>query len=565
MSHLTKHWIVAARPTAEQERLLLNYPSILRQILINRGYTTPQSASQYLEARPPAGTLSSILGGMSKAVERIRKAIKDQEVITIYGDYDVDGVTATALLCQALNELNARVRWRIPRRLDEGYGLNNEALDAIYQEGSSLVITVDCGIRSPKEVSHARQIGLDMIITDHHAPDNDLPEALAIINPKQIGDPYGEKELAGVGLAYKLACALLDEEDAGRMTAYLDLVALGTVADMVPLTGENRSLVRAGMEYLRKPQRQGIKSLIGACGLTPDKINASSIGFTLGPRLNAAGRLETAEKALRLLLSNNPAETGLIAQELEATNHQRQVITEQTQKQAEEIALAKDPDALLLFAAHSDFNPGVVGLAASRLTELYHRPAIVASQGDEYTRASCRSIPELHITAVLDECKDLLEHHGGHASAAGFTVANRNLPELVDRLHKIVLERLDGQDIRPKLAADVEIPLVDLKPGILDELKQLEPTGQGNPRAVFVSRNLRITRYRTVGREDAHLKLTVTDGKITYDAIAFRQGQRIIDLPDRIDVMYIFEANEFNGQTTMQLNVRDLKPAGLPD
>ncbi|MCK5315683.1 MAG: single-stranded-DNA-specific exonuclease RecJ, partial [Anaerolineales bacterium] len=437
------------------------------------------------------------------------------------------------------------------------------ALDNLRSDGTRLVITVDCGIRSPQETKHAQDIGLDMIISDHHHPDNELPQAVAVINPKQPQDTYPEKELAGVGLAYKLISALMGNSSDAE--SYLDLVALGTVADLAPLVGENRALVRKGLEVLRKPHRQGVMALIGVSGLKPNKIKASDIGFVLGPRLNAAGRLESALAALDLLTSSDVYQAAELAQQLDNQNRERQQITSQIQEQAEKLVLIDDPDALLLFAAHPDFNPGVVGLAASRLTELYYRPAIVAYRGEVLTRASCRSIKEFHITQALDQCADLLERHGGHAAAAGFTVKNENLPALINRLKVIANQELSQLDLRPTLTADVEIPLSDLKPEILDYLEWLQPTGYGNPQAHFVSRNLKVTRSRTVGKDNNHLKFTVTDGRITYDAIAFRQGHWEGLLPSRIDLLYIFETNEYFDRISLQLNVRDIKPTGTPD
>ncbi|MCK4900721.1 MAG: single-stranded-DNA-specific exonuclease RecJ, partial [Anaerolineales bacterium] len=542
---------------------LQEYPPILRQILFNRGYATQEIANQYLEAKMPPGTDASNLLGVPEATERIQYAIKTQERIAVYGDYDADGVTATALLVSALSTMGADVIGYIPNRFDEGYGLNNEALDNLRSDGTRLVITVDCGIRSPQETKHAQDIGLDMIISDHHHPDNELPQAVAVINPKQPQDTYPEKELAGVGLAYKLISALMGNSSDAE--SYLDLVALGTVADLAPLVGENRALVRKGLEVLRKPHRQGVMALIGVSGLKPNKIKASDIGFVLGPRLNAAGRLESALAALDLLTSSDVYQAAELAQQLDNQNRERQQITSQIQKQAEQLVLIDDPDALLLFAAHPDFNPGVVGLAASRLTELYYRPAIVAYRGEVLTRASCRSIKEFHITQALDQCADLLERHGGHAAAAGFTVKNENLPALINRLKVIANQELSQLDLRPTLTADVEIPLSDLKPEILDYLEWLQPTGYGNPQAHFVSRNLKVTRSRTVGKDNNHLKFTVTDGRITYDAIAFRQGHWEGLLPSRIDLLYIFETNEYFDRISLQLNVRDIKPTGTPD
>jgi single-stranded-DNA-specific exonuclease len=436
-----------------------------------------------------------------------------------------------------------------------------------------LIVTVDCGVRSIEEADHAKDLGLDLIITDHHHPGEELPRVVAVINPKQVGDNYPDKNLAGVGLAYKVAVALLDHRrgkeytrtDAIDEADLLDLVALGTVADLAPLIDENRSLVRAGLNAIRQPRRQGLQALIGVCGLVPRRVKASDIGFMLGPRLNAAGRLDSALAAFDLLITQSINEAGLLAQQLDNQNRERQKITREIQARAEQIAIADDPDALLLFAADPEFNPGIVGLAASRLNERYYRPAIVAHKGERYTRGSCRSIPEFHITNALDQCEELMEHHGGHAAAAGFTVQNENLSELISRLRAIAIEQLSDIELRPVLHADLEIQLSDLVPEILEQLEILQPTGYGNPQAMFVSRELKVNDHRLVGKDGTHLKLTVSDGWITYDAIAFGQGHWHSDMPIFVDLMYTFEKNEFNGKENLQLKVKDIKPSTSDD
>jgi single-stranded-DNA-specific exonuclease len=559
-------WNILPRIPADVAHELNNYPPILRQLLYNRGYTTREDAGHFLQAAPPDDIDPFTLLGMSKAVERLTFAIQHQEPIAIYGDYDVDGVTATALLTEALKALGGNVRPYIPNRFDEGYGLNNDALQSLKDEGIRLVVTVDCGIRSLPEAEHARSIGLDLIISDHHRPIAELPVALAVINQKQPGDMYPDKHLAGVGLAFKLVEALcrqptlMPPQAELQVDRWLDLVALGTVADMVSLVGENRSLVRRGMDQLRQPQRQGLFSLMNIAGLLPARINTRDIGFVLGPRINAAGRLDSALAALELLLTEDVFEAGRLAQQLHIQNQDRQKLTKEIQAQAEQIAFQENPDALLLFAAHPDFNAGVVGLAASRLMETYYRPAIVASQGAEFTRGSCRSISEFHITRALDRCTDLLVRHGGHAAAAGFTVQNNNLPELITRLQAIATEQLGSLDLRPTLRIDMEIPLRELKPELLPHLDQLEPTGMDNPQAVFVSRGLQVRYSRTVGHDNSHLKLVVNDGRLSYDAIAFRQGYWQDNMPEIIDLAYTFEVKEYNGHQSLQLNVKDLKP-----
>ncbi|MFZ5819493.1 MAG: single-stranded-DNA-specific exonuclease RecJ [Chloroflexota bacterium] len=571
MTH-TRRWLIPPPLTREAEAALAAFPPILRQILFNRGYAAYDEARTFLEAKPGFDTDPFQMTGMGEAVERIRYALTQGEAIAIYGDYDVDGVTATALLVDTLTALGGKVRGYIPNRFDEGYGLNNEALEALKGEGVRLVISVDCGIRSPDEAHHARTIGLDLVITDHHHPSEGiLPPALAVVNPKQPGDSYPDKDLAGVGIAYKLAEALLNSESRIQNSEFqspdlLDLVALGTVADLAPLVGENRFLVRQGLRRMRETQRQGLFSLANVSDIQIARVNAVDIGFRLGPRLNASGRLESALASYELLTTKDVFRAGQLAQQLDVQNRERQRLTREIQAQAEALALAEDPDAWLLFAAHESFNPGVVGLAASRLTETYYRPSIVAHRDAHTTRGSCRSIPEFHITDALDQCVDLLVRHGGHAAAAGFTVENSKLDELVSRLKSIAREKLSGQDLRPTLTADAEVALKDVRPELLNHLKYLEPTGYGNPDAIFVARGVKVKGSRSVGADSKHLKLTLEDEHgMTHDAIGFRLGHLQPELPARVDIMFTYETNEYNGRTNFQLNLKDVKAEGTPD
>jgi len=569
MTH-TKRWVVAPAITAQAAEALTVVPPILRQVLFNRGIGTEDEARAFVAAKPLFDADPFQMIGMQATVDRIRFALDHNEPIAIYGDYDVDGVTATALLVDALKLLGAQVRGYIPNRFDEGYGLNKEALDTLKADGVKLVITVDCGIRSPDEALHARTIGMDLIISDHHHPDGEnIPPAFAVINPKQQGDKYPDKDLAGVGIAFKIAEALFNGQqsaNSNQLGNLLDLVALGTVSDLAPLVGENRSLVRRGLKQIHETKRQGLYSLAGVADVDIKKIDAGNIGFMLGPRLNASGRLESALASFELLTTTDFMRAGQLAQQLDVQNRQRQTITKAMQQQAEEIAMSEDPEAFLLFAAHEGFNSGVVGLAASRLTESYYRPSVVAAMGPDETRGSCRSIPEFHITDALDQCKDLLVRHGGHAAAAGFTVKNERLPELVTRLKTIAKNQLEGKDLRQTMSADMEIPLAELNFDVLKHLSFLEPTGYGNPDAVFVSRDVKVKSSRTVGAEGRHLKLTLENGNSsTFDSIGFRMGHLRDALPARVDVMYALEANEWNGRTSLQLNLKDVKAAGVPD
>ena len=566
-----KRWVINPPITPQAEEALVRFPPILKQILFNRGLGNYEEARAFLRAVPSFDTNPFQLTGMEATVDRILYAIRHSEPIAVYGDYDVDGVTATALLVDALTGVGANVRHYIPNRFDEGYGLNIDALDTLKAEGVRLVITVDCGIRSPSEALHAEAIGLDLIISDHHHPDGEnLPSSFAVVNPKQHGDIYPDKYLAGVGIAYKIAEALMQKLNGQsgnvNLVDLLDLVALGTVADLAPLIGENRSLVRKGLRQIGKTRRQGLYSLASVAKMQIGKVTAGNIGFMLGPRLNASGRLESALASFELLTTTDIMRAGQLAQQLDVQNYQRQGLTKLTQEKAEELARAEDPDAFLLFAADESFNPGVVGLAASRLTELYYRPAIVAAKGPDETRGSCRSIPEFHITDALDLCKDLLVRHGGHAAAAGFTVRNENLPEFVARLKEIARDQLEGKDLRHSLSADMEVSLPQLSFEVLEHLEYLEPTGYGNPSAAFVSRDVKVKSWRSVGSEGKHLKVTFDDECGGFmDCIGFRMGQMQTSMPPRADILYHLEINEYNGRKSLQLNLKDIKPAGAPD
>ena len=556
-------WQVQSKLPPTVDEALEKFPPVLRQLLFNRGYATDEEARAFLKAKPDFDTSPWGLKDMDVAIERIIQAIEGGEKIIIYGDYDVDGITSSALLVELLRSFGADVNAYIPDRFKEGYGINIEALDGFLSRNVDLVISVDCGIRAIKEAEYARNLGLDLVITDHHHPGAVLPNALAVIDPKREDDTYAEKMLAGVGIAYKIAEALMEKigekSSIALVESLLDLVALGTVADLAPLEGENHRFVRHGLRIMHQAQRQGLVSLAGVSGVNIKEASAMNIGFSLGPRLNAAGRLYSALSAYDLLMEKDLHKAGEMAQALENINRERQSMTGTIQEQAEIIALAADKDAFLLFAASPEFNLGVVGLAASRLADSYYRPAIVGQVKEEETVCSCRSIAEFHITDALDECSELLVKHGGHAAAAGFTIRNENVGEFLQKMNKIAERDLADVDLHPVLVADMEVPLSDLSFEMLEHLNYLEPTGYGNPRPVFVSRNLSLKSARTVGRDKSHLKLRVSDGKVDMDGIAFRLGHLKPDLPKRVDLLYTFEVNEWQGRKSLQLNVKDIK------
>jgi Single-stranded DNA-specific exonuclease len=401
--------------------------------------------------------------------------------------------------------------------------------------------------RAGKEPGHARHRERPSPARRATAP------ADAVINTRQAGDPYPYKQLAGVGLAYKLADAYLRMYPQAGLDAqnWLDLVALGTVADLAPINGENRALVRAGLEQMRDTRRQGLYSLAQVSGIKLESVNSGNIGFGLGPRLNAAGRLDSAMAAFELLTSTDVFSAGMLAQQLDAQNVQRKDLTLHVQEQAIQLAMQADPDSPVIFAASPDFNEGVVGLAASRVAEQLYRPAIIGAQNESNIVASCRSIPEFNITSALDKCADLLVRYGGHSMAAGLTVSLENAPELLARLNAIAREALQGVEMVPVLGIDREIQLEHMRPEfvpqVFEAMEKLEPTGRENPEALFCSRGVRVASSRVVG-DGQHLKLTLQAGKNSFDAIAFKQGYWLNQLPERIDIAYAFELNSYMGR-----------------
>jgi len=573
MSLSPKHWQVKPSVPPDHFGRFPHLHPITVQVLHNRGINDPAQADAFL--RGEGGEVNPFtLKGMNEAVTRLRQALRAGEPIAVYGDFDADGVTATVLMVQALRALGGQVHPYIPHRVDEGYGLNKAALDRLARQGVRVVVTVDCGVRSLVEVAHANRLGLDVIITDHHSVSEKLPEAIAVIDPRQTDDHDPLEGLAGVGVAYKLAQALLRSHHQVPVTTQnvrleesdlVDLVALGTVADLAPLMGENRTLVHRGLARIKRMERPGVEALCRQAGLRPEQINAAAIGYTLGPRLNAAGRLAHAKAAYQLLETMYPAEAEQLAQELDQLNRKRQQLTLEAQARARQLALTAAEEAPLLFAAAPDFQAGILGLVAHRLVDEFYRPAIVVWEGKEISRGSARSIPEFPITRALDGCADLLLRHGGHKAAAGFTVRTKDLPELKARLLAAAAEKLGGQELMPVLTVDVEVPLQDMTWQLWEELQQLRPFGQGNPEPMFLSRNVHVQRQWGVGSDGQHLKLILSDGQSAWEAIAFRQGEWTNKLPDRVDIVYHLQVNEWNDQQRLQLNVQDIRPAGLED
>lgn len=578
MTRQPKEWIVYPQAPDSHLARLSHVTPLLVQLLWNRGITEPAAVEAFLsgETRPDDPFR---IKGMNEAVARIRRAIRQGERMVVYGDFDADGVTSTALLVQTLSALGGFVRPYIPHRVDEGYGLNVNALAELAREGQRLIITVDCGIRSVEEVAFANRLGLDVIVTDHHSIGPQLPPALAVINPKRPDCPYPFKGLAGVGLAYKLAQALLRTHDKTPIRNgfvvdlqegdLLDLVALGTVADLAPLLDENRTLVQRGLARLNRTQRPGLQAMMGVAGVAPGQVTSTAIGFALGPRLNAAGRLDSAMLSYELLATDDVFKSSQLAGQLNALNARRQQVTAEAFEQAQAQIEADEAESFLHVAASEHFLAGIVGLVAGRLVEQYHRPAIVMELGPQQSRGSARSIAQFDITAALDRCaqEGLLVRHGGHAAAAGLTVENRKLPALISRLRAIAAEELADKELRPSLLIDAEVPLGPMDFAKLGQLQEMEPTGYANPQPRLLSRRVLVRDTRKVGADGAHLKMTVSDpaagsrANVTFDAIAFRQGHWHGRLPAHVDLVYTMEENIWNGTRRLQLVVEDVRAA----
>jgi len=563
LSYTHKEWILPEPLPETGIAELAGFPDFIQQVLYNRGMDTAQKAQEFLHGE---GEILDpyLLSDVPKAVDRILHAIDTEQKITVYGDFDVDGITGTALLTQALQELGADVIPYIPDRFAEGYGLNMDAMRSLAQDGMNLLITVDCGIRSSQEIQLARELGMDVILTDHHLPSTELPPALVVICQKKDDESYPNRHIAGVGLAYKLMMALFQQKEKSRddIEKYLDLVALGTVADVVSLTGENRAFVKKGLAKIHEGRRAGLRALVAESGImNMALVKSEHIGFRIGPRLNAAGRLDSALVAWRLLTTRDEAEAGRLAASLNALNADRQTKTAEAYETAA-AELAGEENEPILFSINEMFHEGIVGLVASRLTEEYHRPAIVGTSHQGLIRASCRSVEEFNITYALDQCSDLLVQYGGHSMAAGLTVEKENMEPLKERLWQIAEEEVDWEAASARIHLDAEFSAEKSNGKIADIMKALElfePTGEGNRRPLIYSHKLRVVDKRVVGKTGKHLKLKFRDGNAFWDAIAFGFGDKVNEIAQYVDAAYHFGINDFNGG--IQMVVRDLRPS----
>jgi single-stranded-DNA-specific exonuclease len=542
----------------------LDLSPLLLELLLNRNLDTADKIESFFN--PDLSRLHDpfLLSGMARAVKRIIDALREGENILIYGDYDVDGTTGVSLLYDAFFKLGGKVSFYIPNRITEGYGLSEESIKMALRRKIDLIITVDCGVTAVSETKIANQNGIDVIICDHHEPAEILPEAFAILNPKLKDSRYPFKELAGVGVAFKLLQALFLElgYTIDDLIPYLDLVALGTSADIVPLLDENRILVSCGLERINKNPREGIFALLESSSLLGREITVSQIIYVLAPRLNAVGRMSSAKKAVHLLTSTNIQQARNIARVLEMENKIRRGVDDTTCQQATKI-IENDisyQQAKILILAKNDWHPGVIGIVASRIMEKYNRPTILISISDGMGKGSARSTLNFDIYDALSRNSDLLENFGGHKFAAGLTIQENNIESFRHRMKEISNQILSDEDCYPTLNVYSEINLRNLDAELLKWLKRFAPYGPQNKRPIFVSRNMSLVGNCEIVGEN-HLRVKVRQDGIVIDAIGYRMGkiQPLLTKKDqKIDAAYVIEENTWNGCTTIQMHIRDI-------
>lgn len=535
--------------------LEMELPEILVNLLVSRGIKDKEDAERFLSPSVAHLVDPMSLSDMAQAVRTLEQALADQQRILIYGDYDVDGVCSIAILWTYLKKRGAQVSHYIPSRHDEGYGLNEDAIRSFAGQ-VDLLVTVDCGITSAKEVALAQELGMQVIITDHHQLGETMPACAAVVNPILAG--YAFPKLCGAGVAWKLVWAMGGAEAAMPL---VDLAALATVADLVPLLGENRVIVKEGLARMQQCERPGLRALIEVAGLAGREITSGHLGYQVAPRLNAAGRLKDASQGVLLLTARDPLKAAGVAAELDQNNQRRR---ELEQRMLEE-ALAMVPREVdfqkqrCIVLCGEGWNEGVIGLVASRLVDRFRWPVLMlAKQGDHCT-GSARSISGINIHTALWECKDLFTRFGGHAAAAGLSMPHANLEALRKRLSDAIAEQEDADTFLPKESYDAELSLGDVDEALVALVGRLAPTGMGNPAPVLLARGVSPVTPRCVGKEQEHLKLQLTENGETRDAIAFRLGGMVKQLPDPVDVLFAPSVNTWNDQTTVQMEVKGLK------
>lgn len=558
---MTKKWQIYQIENEKVEELQKKYNinKLLATILVNRGIIEEKQIEKFLNPKRSDFYDPYEMPDMGIAVKRIVKAIENKEKTIIYGDYDVDGITSVTVLKSFLEERGLEVAEYIPNRLEEGYGLNKNAVEEIAKQGYKLMITVDCGISAIEEVKYANELGIETIVTDHHEPGNELPKAIAVVDAKRKDNKYPFRNLAGVGVVFKLTQAIgmelnLDEKE---YLKYLDIVCIGTISDIVPLVDENRVIVKLGLKLVEQTRNLGLRAILQASGYS--KIDSSTISFGVAPRINACGRMGYQEEALRLFLSKEINEVNELTQKLNEYNRLRQ----ETEKSIYADAIMQiERDGL---ASHStivvmgkNWHHGVIGIVSSKITEMYFKPSILLCEEEDYGKGSGRSIPGFDLHEALTECNDTIEKFGGHSMAVGINVKKDKFEEFKQKLEQIARER-HIEEIVPILKIDAQISLDEINKDMVDSLKELEPFGEENKTPLFVFKNLKIDSIRALS-EGKHLKLTLKDSKNIVNAIGFNLGELSNDyrIGDKVDVVGNLEINSFNGVDNIQINIKDI-------
>ncbi|MSU75924.1 single-stranded-DNA-specific exonuclease RecJ [Patescibacteria group bacterium] len=561
-------WTIAKPAPTELFEAFPEYPRPIVQMLFNRGVTADEAITNFLDPVYPRDLHDPLaLGGVKEAVEIIKQSIADSERIVIHGDYDADGLTATALLLDVLTQLGANVSSFIPNRYEEGYGVAAATLKKLRAEKADLVITVDCGISSAVEIAAARKAGLKVIVTDHHTAPKNIPKAEAVINPNQPGDTYPNKALTGAGVAFKLAQALLlkyvsDEKKRDAAEKWLlDLVAIGTVADMADLRGENRTLVKYGLVVLKQSRRPGLRHLLRTADIAPEKLTARSIGYSIGPRLNAPGRLGHANEALALLTTHDDGEARGLAFKLDTYNRERRQVTSGAVEEVEQqLPTLTDNDRIIVI--DGAWQSGVVGLIAGQLSREYSRPAVVIERGETISRGSVRSIPGFNVAKALQAHQSLLQTYGGHAGAGGFSISTNKLERFRIKLEEFARQTLSARQLRPTLEIEAELLSKDLNWELLDRLSAFEPFGIGNTEPNLLLTVVIVQDISVVGQDASHLKLVVQpQGGERLTVLAFGMAKRRDELAvgKPIDLVGRPVTNEFNNQKSLEWHASDFR------
>ena len=568
----TKRWQIAEADPSASERLVaeIGCSRVTARLLVTRGILTPEEASDFLHPAYERLPDPMLLPDADRAIDRILAAVRARERIYVHGDYDSDGVTAAALWTRLLRKLGADVRAHVPHRHRDGYDLRSKFVVQAREEGARLIITADCGVQRHDEVEEARRAGMDVVITDHHEPGDTLPAAAAVVNPNRRDSRYPFRPLAGVGVAFRLGEALIRRlglPAASYRRAYSDLAAIGTVTDIMPLLGDNRVIVKHGLEALRATQKPGLRALLETVGAGSRPVTTHTIGYVLGPRLNAIGRVDDSRLALDLLLTRDPAEAARLASRLEEANLERREaeakILEEALHQIETKDLASAPCMVLV---GDGWHGGVIGIVANRLVDRFTRPTVMISLDPETGtgRGSARSIRAFDLYEAICQCGDELIEFGGHSHAAGFSIDTTKVPAFADGMLRVAGATLTDEDFVPVVPVDLEMPLREVTPELIEELGAFEPWGHDNREPVFLSRAVEIVEVRRIGREQSHLKLLVrADGGEPIDTLVWGCGELADDYAagDRIDLCYVPRMNCYNGRTRLQLVAEDIRPA----